>query len=238
MIDGLLVKLIIMPFSASETMQAGPPSGPPYIAQFNPESFTVNTEIDYANDKEPPGAISAEATFKGIKPRTFSFDFMLDGTGAGPQIVPPVPEPALSVLAQLANFRLTTGFLGKTHRPNFLVLVWGTFVATCVLEGYSVNYKLFDPTGIPLRAVLSAKFREHTSDSLAGLIKNLSSPDVTHAHEVTEGDHLALLTHQYYGSLERVVQVARHNGLNTLRNLKTSSLLNFPPIMKSEDAGA
>lgn len=231
MIDGHLVKLTIIPFGSGETMQAGPPSGPPFIAQINPESFTVNNDFKYSEEGQAQGSTGDEAKFESIKPRSFSFDFTLDGTGAGPNTTPPLPAE-VSVLGQIKLFQLTTGFLGKTHRPNFLVITWGSFLSTCVLEGYSVNYKLFDPTGIPIRAVLSANFKEHTPKALEGLLKNLSSPDVTHAHEVLEGDHLSLLTHRYYESPTRFVQVARFNGLNTLRQLKTGSMLRFPPVIK------
>jgi hypothetical protein len=237
MIDGFLVKLTIIPFDKGETIQAGPPSGPPFIAQINPESFTVNNEINYSKVEPAQGGTGDEAKFGSIKPRSFSFDFTIDGTGAGPITIPPVPSE-LSVITQVANFQLTTGFFGKIHRPNFLVITWGSFFATCVLESYSVNYKLFDPTGIPLRAVLSAKFLEHTSKTFEDLLKNLSSPDVSHAHEVIEGDHLALLTHQYYDSPERYVQVARFNGLNTVRSLKVGELLSFPPVTNDGKTGA
>ena len=236
MIDGVLLKLTIIPFDKGETIQAGPPSGPPFIAQINPESFTVNNEVNYNKEDPAQGNTGDELKFGSVKPRSFSFDFTLDATGAGPSSTPPIPPP-LTVVAQIKLFELTTGFSGKIHRPNFLVITWGTFFATCVLESYSVNYKLFDPTGVPLRAVLSAKFIEHTSKTFEDLLKNLSSPDVTHAHEVIDGDHLTLLTHRYYNSPERFVQVARFNGLNTVRSLKTGSSLNFPPVVVNDPAG-
>lgn len=222
MADGLLVKLTITPFEDSENVQTGPPAGPPFIAQFNPESLTIDNEIEYGPEEPAQGDVGSEAKFKGIKPRTFSFDFLLDGTGASGE--------KREVLAQIALFRATTGFLGKTHRPHFLVLNWGTFIATCVLESFSITYKLFRPDGTPLRATLSAKFREHTSNQLSELVKNLSSPDIMHAHLVKEGEHLSLVTHRIYKDPRYYLQVAEANSLNTVRALKTGTTLYLPPV--------
>ena len=145
MSDGFMAKLTIIPFEDSENVQIGPPAGPPFIAQFNPESFTINNEIELGPDEPAQGDDGEEAKFKSIKPRSFSFDFLMDGTGASGK--------KFEVLAQIALFKLTTGFSGKIHRPKFLLLNWGTFIATCVLESFSINYKLFRPNGTPLRAV-------------------------------------------------------------------------------------
>jgi hypothetical protein len=222
MSDGLLVKLTITPFEDSENIQVGSAAGSPWVAQFNPESLTVDHDIEYGPDEPAQGDVAGEAKFKGIKPRTFSFDFLLDGTGAS--------GPPMDVLAQLTLFRQTTGFLGKTHQPHFLVISWGAFIATCVLESFSVTYKLFRPEGTPLRATLSAKFREHTSEKLKELVKNLSSPDISHAHLVKEGEHLSLITYQVYKDPAYYYQVAEANNLNTLRVIQPGKTLHMPPV--------
>lgn len=222
MADGLLVKLIILPFADSENVQFGPPAGPPFIAQFNPESFTVNNEIDYGSDEPAHGDSGDEAKFKAVKPRKFTFDFFLDGTGAA--------EGPHEVLVDIELFKLTTGFSGVIHRPNFLVLNWGTFIATCVLESFSINYKLFRPDGTPLRAVLSATFREHLPKALKELVKNLTSPDITHSHLVTEGEHLALTTYRIYKDPQYYFHVAEANELDTIRSIDPGSTLYFPPV--------
>jgi nucleoid-associated protein YgaU len=220
--DGLLVKMTITPFEDTETVQTGPPAGPAFIAQFNPESFTIENQFEYGPENPAQGDQGGEAKFKGIKARIFSFDFLLDGTGASGE--------KREVLEQIDLFRMTTGFQGDTHRPHFLVLTWGTFIATCVIESFSITYKLFRPDGTPLRATLSAKFREHTSPQLNQLIKNLSSPDVIHAHLVKEGEHLSLITHRIYKDPSYYYQVAEANGLDTVRSVQTGATLYFPPV--------
>ena len=224
MSDGLLVKLTILPFKDADTLATGIPAGPPFIAQFNPESFSVDTEIEYAEDSTPEGKDGGEAKFKSVKPRKFSFEFLMDETGAA--------GPALPVLAQIALFRTTVGFVGEIHRPRFLVITWGSFVATCAIETFSINYKLFHPNGLPLRALLSATFREHRSNTMIDRLMNLSSPDVMHVHQTKEGDHLAYLTATYYKDQSLYVQVAEANRLDNLRALPAGRRVVFPPIRK------
>ncbi len=220
----MLVKLTILPFDKPDTIQSGPPSGPPFVAQFNPEAFSIENEFAYAAKEPRDGADGASAKFQYIKPRTFSFDLLLDGTGVD-------GNPPIDVTARLELFKKTVGFSGKIHRPSFLVVNWGTFFATCALEAYKVDYQMFRPNGTPLRAMLSITLREHVSDAIRKLIENKNSPDVRHEHDVIAGDQLALLTHRYYGDPKYHVRVAEVNGLNTLRSVDDRKTLFFPRMV-------
>src|SRR5262245_27021498 len=220
--DGLLGKVVIIPFEDSDTVQVGPPAGPPFMAQFNPETLSLANEIELGPEEPAHGDDGSEAKFKSIKPRTFNFEFLLDGTGASG-----LPS---DVTLQVELFKLTVGFSGKSHRPRFLVINWGTFLATCVLESFTLNYKLFRPDGSPLRAVLSAVFREHKSKALGELMKNLSSPDVTHAHLVGANEHLSYITYRTYKDPRFYYQAAEINALDTVRQVDAGRALAFPPV--------
>jgi nucleoid-associated protein YgaU len=220
--DGLLAKLVIVPFEDSENVQMGPPAGPPFVVQFNPESFTVSNEIELGPDEPSHGDDGEEAKFKSVKPRTFTFEFLLDATGAAGE--------KREVIAQIELFKRTVGFSGKIHRPLYLVINWGTFIATCVLESFSVTYRLFRPNGTPLRATLSASFREHKPRQLKELLKNLSSPDIVHAHLVKEGEHLSLITHRVYKDPRYYYHVAEANRMNTVRVVQTGTTVYLPPL--------
>ena len=233
--DGALLKLTMIPFEDSEGAM-GPPAGPPFIVQFNPETYTDTTEFKYGPDEIPTGASGAQAVFAGVNPKKYSFECTLDGTGVSPAPPPAgaldavAPASGLSVVAQLELFKLTTGFAGNIHRPRFLVLLWGRLIATTVLESYSVNYTLFSPAGLPLRATLSANFREHTPAGFGALLKNLASPDIEHAHLVRQGEHLTTIVNQIYKDPAHSLNVAKANKLNTLRHVDEGTPLYFPPL--------
>ncbi len=237
--DGALLKLTIIPFKDSGSGIMGPPAGPPFIAQFNPETYTDTTE--YGLDEKDPaqGETTAEAKFHSVKPKKYAFELLLDGTGAAPDPMglgfsplPPSPLPptGLSVVGQLELFKLTIGFRNSEHRPNFLMLVWGRLVAMTAIESYAVAYKLFAPSGLPIRATLSASFREHVPKAMAALMQNLASPDIEHAHTIRQGDHLTRVVNEVYKSPRHTVDVARANGLDTIRAVATGTQIYMPPV--------
>jgi hypothetical protein len=227
---------MIIPFEDSGNIQLAPPAGPPFIAQFNPETYTDTTEIELTPSDPAHGDDGQPAKFKSIKPKTYTLDLTIDGTGVVPAPIPAgaldavAPGTGLSVVAQIELFKATVGFSGNIHRPRYLLLIWGRLIVTCVLETFSINYKLFSPAGLPLRAVISATFKEHRDSVLGQLLKNLASPDISHAHQVTEGEHLTTIVHGVYKDPARYMAVAAANGLDTVRALAPGSALYLPPV--------
>lgn len=211
--------LKIIPISTS-----GFPIGIPFIAMFNPESFAINEEIDW-NAQCPPGNQGSDYLYNKTKPRKFTIEFTLDGTGVNTNGV------KIPVTAQIILFRAaTTGIRGDLHRPNFLLVQYGTFINTCILNSSTVTYTMFDMFGLPIRARVSASFTERTVKTLSDILGMLSSPDLTHKVEVKQGDTLPLLTYNTYNNQTYYLQVAKVNKLKNFRNLKAGTTLVFPPI--------
>lgn len=233
--DGALLKLTIIPFEDSEGGMSAP-AGSHFVVQFNPESYTDTTEFKYGPDEPPQGAVGAEAKFERINPKKYSFELLLDGTGVSPAPPPAgamdaaAPSSGQSVVAQIEHFKRTVGFSGNVHRPRFLMLVWGPLVVSAVLESCSIHYTLFSPAGLPLRATMTVVFREHTPKGLGELLKNLASPDIEHAHQVREGDHLSRLVYEVYKDPAHYISVAAANQLDTVRHLLPGSALYLPPL--------
>jgi hypothetical protein len=226
MSDGLLEKLKIIPFDTPNTVQDGLPVDVPFICQFNPETFSVSNEISYNTEQTAAGASGGEARQIAEAPREYQFEFMLDGTGAS--------GPSIDVTLMIELFKKTTGFDGSIHRHRYLLLQWGLFASTCVLKQYTINYKLFRSNGTPLRAVLSATFVEHKTLELQALLKNLQSPDVTESHLIKEGQRLDQLVFSKYDDHRYCAQVAKHNSLDTIRRLHTSSEITLPPLKSAQ----
>jgi len=202
----------------------GFPIGIPFIAMFNPENFTIHEDIDWLANC-PPGAQGANLKYKGTKPRTFTLEFTIDGTGVNTNGV------KIPVTAQVALFRAaTTGVRGALHKPAFLLVQYGLFICTCALNSSNVTYSLFDFTGLPIRAKISASFTEHTVPTLSDILGMLSSPDLTHYKTVNEGELLPVLTNEIYNNQLYYLQVAKVNKLKNFRKLEAGTKLKFPPI--------
>lgn len=199
------------------------PSGLPYSLMFNPEQFSEQERYLY-NSRQPPGSTTAQQRFLSTAPKSFSFEFTIDGTGASGE----KKEVELSV----ASFKKVVGFNGDIHRPNFLLAIWGTFISTCVLTSMNVTYTMFRKNGTPLRAKVRVSFAGHTKRILELLSMNLLSPDLTHFRTVVEGDSLPLLCYRVYESPDHYLEIARVNELTSVRALKKGQELRFPPLEK------
>ena len=146
----------------------------PFIAMFNPEQLAIHEDVSWCK-VVPKGKISADAKYVNIKPRTFTIELTIDGTGVNTNGV------KIPVTVQVALFRaVTTNLLGDIHRPPYLMVQYGTFISTCVLDSSDVTYTMFDMFGLPIRAKISAKFTERIVDGLSDVLGMLSSPDLTH----------------------------------------------------------
>ncbi len=211
--------LKIIPISTS-----GFPVGIPFIAMFNPESFAINEDVDWTAQCTP-GSEGSDYLYNKTKPRKFTIEFTIDGTGVNTNGV------KIPVTVQISLFRAaTTGVRGALHRPNFLLVQYGTFINTCILNSSTVTYTMFDMFGLPIRAKVSASFTERTVKTLSDILGMLSSPDLTHKVKVEQGDTLPLLTYNTYNNQTYYLQVAKANKLKNFRNLKAGTMLIFPPI--------
>jgi hypothetical protein len=202
----------------------GIPAGIPFIAMFNPESFTIREDVKWEN-KCAPGNEGEDPVYKATRARSFTLEFTLDGTGVNTNGV------KIPVTAQVLLFRAaTTKVIGSTHRPPYLLVQYGTFISSCNIDSSNVTYTMFDMFGLPIRAKISASFTERTPSGLGALLSMLSSPDLTHKIEVKEGDILPLLTYKTYNNQNYYLQVAKVNKLKNFRKLKAGTTLVFPPI--------
>ncbi len=217
-IVGQLIKLNIQAFLDKDFKQ---PAGT-YSVMFNPESFTKTFEVEQKRRKGK-GKSGHETEFFGMKPQQFSFDFIVDGTGAS--------GIKVFVDSEIKKFIDTVyKYEGKIHRNKYLILNWGSEIFKCVVRKVDVNYTMFSPIGTPLRATIKAVFDENLSDNYRSLRDKTSSPDLTHRHVVKEGDRLPKLVYDIYGSLAPIVMVARHNNLTSIRNIKPETVILFPPL--------
>jgi len=221
-----LQSAVKLPFNLKiiPTTKEGIPFGVPFLAMFNPESFSVKDEVEWTS-KCAIAKSGDDPKYVRVKPRVFTMEFMLDGTGVNTNGV------KIPVTAQVALFRaVTTNVRGNIHRPPYLMVQYGTFVNTCIINSSNVTYTMFDMFGLPIRAKISATFTERTVGALNDILGMLSSPDLTHKITAKEGDLLPLLTYQTYNNQTYYLQVARFNKLKNFRKLGAGTTLVFPPI--------
>ena len=218
---GRLEKLLIKAYEKPDYSGA---SVGEFEALVNPNELTLAYEMEY-DSAQGSGTTNSRMEFKKVKPGDLTLSFFIDGTGAS-------GRPA-DVRERIQVFQTVTGYNGNIHRPNYLKVVWGTLqVKRCVLKSASIAYKLFQPDGVPLRAVISATFTDNSDDQTRVAIAQDSSPDLTHVRQVQAGDTLPMLCYRIYGDPRRYVDVAHANGLDDFRRLVPGTRLLFPPVAK------
>lgn len=199
------------------------PIGLPYVVMFNPENFNERTDFNYSCE-QAQGHPGGELKFDIVQQSEIQFEFLIDGTGAS--------GDKREVLAEIELFRVSTGFNGDRHMPNYLVLIWGTFVFYGFLKSLDIQYTLFRPNGTPLRAKLRCSFKASTTNILRLLSMGLLSPDLTHEHPVKQGDRLDNLSQRYYENTRHHIDIAEANQLTSIRNTAGKSTFYMPPIEK------
>ncbi|KAB1231334.1 CIS tube protein [Chryseobacterium viscerum] len=206
----------------------------------NPTGYSVT----YKTELEPGQALgTAKADLKYVaSPSTdLLLEFLFDGTGVteaytGNKLINKIKGKLFektSVKKQVTDFYEATGKVaGPIHKPYNVILNWGDFEFKGVLAEFTVEYKLFDNKGQPLRAIGKAKFSESISPKLEAAEKKNNSPDLTHKRIIQDGDTLPLMTERIYGDSKYYLEVAKVNGLINFRQLIPGDELYFPPLEK------
>jgi hypothetical protein len=213
-----------------------PGVGVTYTPMYNPTDFQVSYKVS-RDKKEVTGKGNLSSSFLGMEARTLNFELFFDGTGASPSSVGQAISDASinssiqSVEGQIQIFRkLAYMIVPADHQPNYMMIIWGTFIMTATLDSADVHYTMFSPDGTPLRAKMKVTVTEYIDDSLFSKILSFQSPDLSKSITVTEGDTLPLLCFREYGDSSLYAKVARVNNLKNYRNLKQGMQLLFPPL--------
>lgn len=229
--EGKLQKLKIMAYTdpaMTEDKRAAPPLHE-FETMVNPETYAIDYKVEY-KDGQGQGTSGSQQKFTLKLPEELSFDFLFDSTG----IIDAKHFDATGVFAKVEIFReMLIGIESSTHEPRHIKLNWGQLIFKGRCIGFNVSYKLFNPDGTPIRALVKASFKGSIEEVLRVAQEKLQSPDLTHYRVVKKGDTLPLLCYCIYGDSKYYLQVAAVNRLSNFRNLEAGQELFFPPISKT-----
>lgn len=201
-----------------------------FVLPINPETYTESKNVQY-DSRQGVGQQSSNPRYKSTSPEELKLDFILDGTGT----VEGYAYKDASIQDQIAELQKTVYLMnGDIHRPNFLKIFWGGLTFPCILCKLDINCQVFDSEGKPIRAKVSATFRQFVPQEERERRENKKSPDITHVRPFKGGDRLDLMTYEIYTDSRFILQVARANGLTTFRNITEGREIFFPPIDKTQ----
>ncbi|HEY0612392.1 MAG TPA: hypothetical protein VGD35_22110 [Chitinophaga sp.] len=218
-----VTKIVIRPFLNQKQDQS---AGEDFTIPVNPESYSQAYKVEL-KEKPAGGNQGSAPEYKFTSPEELKLEFTLDNTGTIEGNVydgTPVPKQVEKLLGTVYKMQ------GEAHRPSILKIQWGSFFTfDCVLSSLDINYVLFKPNGEPLRAKVSASFKQYTEPQIRSRQENKKSPDLTRVIKVSDGDTLPNLSYKSYGTPKYYPQVAYANKLMSIRTLRTGDDLVFPP---------
>lgn len=194
----------------------------------NPEKYTYHYKIE-TDENQAAGTSTVSPKFNKKLPENLELDFVFDRTGVinGFESVPN------GIMDDIDKFKkVILDYNGDEHKPNYLIISWGTLLFKGALTEMNIEFKLFKPNGTPIRAIAKAKFQGFVEDQLRAAKENNKSPDLTHIRTVKDGDTLPLMSFTIYGDSKYYLEVARVNNIVNFRKLKTGQKLFFPPLQK------
>ncbi|MDP2686421.1 MAG: LysM peptidoglycan-binding domain-containing protein [Aequorivita sp.] len=200
-----------------------------FSSLLNPEKYAFKYKVEYT-EAQGQGTSATQPKYVRSLPEDLNLEFLFDKTGV---IKGHSNTQGLGIVADIERFkRIVFDYNGDEHKPNYLIIGWGTLLFKGILAEMSIEYKLFSPEGVPLRATVTASFKGVVDEILRLAKENNNSPDLTHIRIVKEGDTLPLMTFKIYGDSKYYLQVAAANNLTTFRRLKPGQQIKFPPIEK------
>ncbi|MAT90371.1 MAG: hypothetical protein CMC35_06720 [Flavobacteriaceae bacterium] len=196
----------------------------------NPETYKFTYKVEYT-EAQGQGTSATQPKYVRTPPEDLELDFLFDRTGV---LKGKSNTSGDGIIDDLETFkRIVFDYSGDEHKPNYLMIGWGTLLFKGTLTEMNIEFKLFGSDGTPLRAVAKTKFKGSVEDNLRVARENNNSPDLTHIRVVKDGDTLPLMTYRIYGDSKYYLQVAQVNNLQNFRKLKAGQKIMFPPIEKA-----
>ncbi len=224
---GKLEKMLILAYESSKDAEDGglTEAKETFEALINPETYTLEYKVK-TSDSQGQGTSSAQTKFEYTMPEELSFDFLFDNTG----LIDGTPKPD-GVFDDVDSFRkLLTEYRGDAHEPYHLKLVWGNLIFKGRAIEVGITYKLFNPDGQPIRAVVRVKFKGSVEEAKRAALEFRRSPDLTNQRTVMPGDTLPYLCFKVYGDPRHYLRVAAFNHLDDFRSLTVGAPILFPPL--------
>jgi nucleoid-associated protein YgaU len=208
-------------------------SGDRIAVLFNPEEYTVNRDLTYAQ-MAVPGLSAPVVQFVHGNAQTLEMELLVDSYEANDQAAAGSDVRALTqTVVSLMDIAPTL------HAPPPLIFSWGSLTFTCVLQKCSQRFVLFRADGVPVRARLQVTFSEFRNVEMEAREIKRETADYTKTHLVLEGETLPSIAFKVYGDAERWRPIALRSGVDDPGSLVVGQRLAVPRLpFRDPETGA
>jgi contractile injection system tube protein len=196
---------------------------------FNPEEYTVNQDVNYAQTAIP-GLSAPLLQFVHGNMQTLEMELFLDTYEAhqeNSRTLNQVGEDVRKLTRQIVGLM---DIDATTHAPPVLLFTWASLSFTCVLARASQRFIMFLPDGTPVRARLQVTFNEFRNIDLEAKEVKRETSNFSKFHVVTEGESLSLIAWKTIGDPKMWRPIALRNGIDYPRVLPVGMMLIVPHL--------
>ncbi len=185
---------------------------------FNPQEYAIEKQTGWEG-AAVHGLDAPELQFTSGQAQTLRLELVFDTFESDTDV--------RQYTQKLQDFTLVNADL---HRPPVVMFSWGKTQFQSVLVHLKLRFTLFNQQGIPLRAFAQIELREFSPAKQQHQKKPRNSPDHTKKRVVVEGETLAQISQQEYGTPHSWRLIAKHNSIADPLDLKAGLVLLVPPI--------
>ncbi len=164
--------------------------------QFNPEEYTINRDVNYAQ-AAVPGLSAPLLQFAHGNMQTLDLELLLDTyeSHRGPGGSNAAGDDVRELVRRVTRLM---DIDPRTHAPPVLLFTWASLSFTCVLAKASQKFVMFRPDGVPVRARVQVTFNEFRNAELEAKQVKRETSDYTKWYEVVQGDTLSGIAGRIY----------------------------------------
>ena len=196
---------------------------------FNPEEYSVNRDINYAQIASP-GASGPLLQFVHGNMQTLEMELFLDTYEEHREGARVVSRKFEDVRVHTRKVTDLMSIQPATHTPPVLLFTWASLSFTCVLARASQRFIMFLPDGTPVRARVHVTFNEFRNVDLEAKEIKRETTDFTRRHVVSQGETLSGIAGKVYGDPRLWRVIALRNGIDRPRPLPAGETLLTPKL--------
>lgn len=200
------------------------PDGPEIAVMFNPTGYSLSGSVQWTEEKTH-GLSGTYLQFGHGKAQTLSMQLFFDTYD--PQSTE-AKYPKNQDVRQRVHWITDLLTVTKEHIPPIIQFSWGNFVFVGVLEAAKVQYKLFLPSGVPVRATVDVTIKQWYNGR--GDIGKLQSANYAKRYVVLPGDTLPGIASKFYDDPAKWRHIADANDLDNPLALEPGQVLKIPAI--------
>ncbi len=196
---------------------------------FNPEEYTVNRDINYAQ-AAVPGLSAPILQFVHGNMQTLEMELLVDTYEAHSDGGRQLNGPGEDVRRLTRQVTDLMNINSATHAPPVLLFTWASLAFTCVLARASQRFIMFRPDGTPVRARLQVAFNEFRNVDLEAKEVKRETADYSKLYTVGQGETLSAIAARTYGNPALWRPIALRNDVDDPRALPIGARLLVPQL--------